>query len=336
MTTSLVTGGAGFIGSHVAENLQKMGYEVVILDDLSGGSFANVPDYTCFVKGSILDVDLIDRIFKDYRPDFVFHLAAYAAENLSHWIRHYNYEVNVLGSVNLINAAVNYGVKRFVFTSSAAVYGDNAHGANEEQTPTPLDPYGIAKYTVEMDLALAHRTFGLPYTIFRLHNLYGPRQNLTDGYRNVIAIFCRQALRDEPFSIYGDGRQQRQFTFIDDVAPHIARCVEMPKTAGEIYNLGADLSYPVNGVAASVAAILGKNGGLVNLPARDEADDIRVNHSKAYRTFDLTHKTPFVDGIEKMARWAATQKLGEPKAFTAIEIEKGLPEHWQALTRKVT
>src|SRR5436853_1101756 len=153
MAVSLVTGGAGFIGSHVAEHLVKNGHEVVVLDDLSGGFADNVPEEATFVKGSILDHELINRLFKKHSFKYVYHLAAYAAEGLSHFIKRFNYESNLVGSVNLINLSVLHKVKCFVFTSSIAVYGKNQVPMTESLTPSPEDPYGIAKYAVEQDLA---------------------------------------------------------------------------------------------------------------------------------------------------------------------------------------
>ncbi len=142
--TSLVTGGAGFMGSHVADHLLAMGHDVVVLDDLSGGFQENVPAEAAFVKGSILDHELIDRLFKRHRFDYVYHLAAYAAEGLSHFIKRFNYNNNLIGSVNLVNAAINHNVKCFVFTSSIAVYGAGQSPMSEAMIPVPEDSYGIA------------------------------------------------------------------------------------------------------------------------------------------------------------------------------------------------
>ena len=150
--TSLVTGCAGFIGSHVAQQLVSSGHEVVGLDDLSGGFTENVPDGVQFYEGSIVSKKLVDQLFDAYKFDYVFHLAAYAAEGLSHFIRNFNYSNNLLGSVNLINASINAGtVKCFVFTSSMAVYGSNQVPMHEDMPPQPEDPYGVAKYAVELD-----------------------------------------------------------------------------------------------------------------------------------------------------------------------------------------
>ena len=222
MSISLVTGGAGFMGSHVVEHLLKAGHEVVVLDDLSGGFLDNVPQAADFVEGSVLDQQLLHRLFERYRFTYVYHLAAYAAEGLSHFIKRFNYQNNLIGSMNLINEAVNHDVKCFVFTSSIAVYGAGQTPLTEEMIPVPEDSYGIAKLAVEQDLKVSHEMFGLDYVVFRPHNVYGQKQNIGDRYRNVVGIFMNQLLRDEPMTIFGDGTQQRAFTHIDDVAPIIA------------------------------------------------------------------------------------------------------------------
>ena len=188
----LVTGGAGFIGSHVAEELIKLDKEVIVLDDLSGGFKDNVDSKAEFIEGSINDHELIEKIFKENTIEYVFHLGAYAAEGLSHFIRKFNYENNLIGSINLINASIKNKVKCFVFTSSIAVYGKNQLPMTEDTIPEPEDPYGISKLAIEQDLKAAKSLFGLNYIIFRPHNVYGERQNIGDKYRNVIGIFMNK------------------------------------------------------------------------------------------------------------------------------------------------
>src|SRR3981081_4040521 len=256
MSNSLVTGGAGFIGSHVADELLSRGHKVVVLDDLSGGFEDNVPSGAVFVKGSILDAELIDRLFDRYSFTHVYHLAAYAAEGLSHFIKRFNYNNNLIGSVNLINASVNYGVRCFVFTSSIAVYGAGQSPMSEEMVPQPEDSYGIAKFAVEQDLKVTHEMFGLDYVVFRPHNVYGERQNIGDRYRNVVGIFMNQLLRCDPMTIFGDGPQMRAFTHINDIAPVIAGCVDYAAARNQIFNVGADVPYTVNYLAEIVSGAM--------------------------------------------------------------------------------
>src|SRR5260370_31407178 len=173
-------------------------------------------------------------------------MAAYAAEGLSHFIKRFNYNNNLIGSVNLINACVNYGVNCLVFTSSIAVYGAGQAPMREDMVPIPEDSYGIAKLAVEQELKVSREMFGLDYVIFRPHNVYSDRQNIGDRYRNVVGIFMNQILRGEPMTIFGDGTQIRAFTHIDDVAPIIAECIDYPKPRNETFNVGADVPHPGN------------------------------------------------------------------------------------------
>lgn len=197
-----VTGAAGFIGSHVAKWLLRDGIDVVALDDLSGGVRDSVPRGAKWVQGPITDLELLTRLFETEQFDYVYHLAAYAAEGLSHFIRRYNYQTNLINSVNLIDLAVNLDVECFVFTSSIAVYGTNQLPMTEDMVPRPEDPYGISKYAVELNLEAAHRQFGLNFVVFRPHNVYGEHPNIGDKYRNVIGIFMNQILSGEPLTIF--------------------------------------------------------------------------------------------------------------------------------------
>src|SRR6202035_5688457 len=217
----------------------------------------NVPPGAVFVKGSILDSDLIERLFERHRFTYVYHLAAYAAEGLSHFIKRFNYQNNLIGSVNLINESVNHNVKCFVFTSSIAVYGAGQSPMNEEMVPVPEDSYGISKLAVEQELRVSHDMFGLEYVIFRPHNVYGERQNIGDRYRNVVGIFMNQVLRGEPFTIFGDGTQKRAFTHINDVAPIIVSAGDLPAASNQVFNVGADVPYTVNELAEVVAHEMG-------------------------------------------------------------------------------
>lgn len=330
MSVSLVTGGAGFIGSHVAEHLVRKGHRVVVLDDLSGGFAENVPDGCRFVQASILDHGLVDRLFAEHHFDYVYHLAAYAAEGLSHFIKRFNYNNNVIGSVNLINASVNHGVKRFVFTSSIAVYGAGQSPMTEDMMPRPEDSYGIAKFAVEQELKVSHEMFGLDYSIFRPHNVYGERQNVGDRYRNVVGIFMNQLLQGEPMTIFGDGKQERAFTHIDDVAPAIADSVEIAGARNEVFNVGADVPFTVNHLARVVADAIGRECKIKYLDARSEVKVAFSDHGKADRVFGGQKKTSLEDGIRAMAKWVTKHGARKSGVFEGIEIQKNLPASWAA------
>src|ERR1700677_1493201 len=307
--TSLVTGGAGFMGSQVADHLLRLGHDVVVLDDLSGGFRDNVPAKATFVEGSVMNHELINRLFDRHQFDYVYHLAAYAAEGLSHFIKRFNYNNNLIGSVNLINASVNHGVKCFVFTSSIAVYGRNQLPMSEEAVPQPEDPYGIAKYAVELDLKEAHEMFGLNHVIFRPHNVYGENQNLGDRYRNVIGIFMNQIMQGQPMTIFGDGRQTRAFSYIDDVAPVIAASIARPASYNEIFNVGADKAYSVLELAQVVVKAMGAKSEIKHLEARNEVVHAYSAHEKVHQHFgDLIKNVSLADGVARMA--AGYKKAG--------------------------
>ncbi|MEM0448038.1 MAG: NAD-dependent epimerase/dehydratase family protein [Thermoplasmata archaeon] len=326
--TSLITGGAGFIGSHVARHCLALGHQVVILDDLSGGFLDNVPQGAIFVEGSITDEQLLNQLFQQYKFDYVYHLAAYAAEGLSHFIRRFNYNNNLIGSVNLINLSVLYNVKCFVFTSSIAVYGAGQLPMTEEMVPQPEDPYGIAKYAVELDLKAAYHLFGLNYIIFRPHNVYGENQNIGDKYRNVIGIFMNQIMQNKPITIFGNGEQTRAFSYIDDVAPHIARSVHIPLAYNQIFNIGADQPYTINKLVEVIANEFEIKPQIKHLEARKEVVHAYSDHSKAKKIFSSDVYVSLEEGIHRMAKWAKKVGARKSQEFTNIEIEKNLPEGW--------
>lgn len=331
-TCSLVTGGAGFIGSHVARHALDLGHKVVVLDDLSGGFADQVPSGAELVVGSVTDHELVQRLFAEHRFDYVYHLAAYAAEGLSHFIRRFNYNVNLVGTINLLNEAVKAGTKCFVFTSSIAVYGKNQVPMLEDMTPHPEDPYGISKYACELDIQAAAEMFGLNYVIFRPHNVYGEHQNIGDPYRNVLGIFMNQIMSGKPLTVFGDGEQTRAFSHIDDVAPHITRCVQNPEAYRQVFNIGADEPYTVNKLANVISAEFGVEADVRHLPARNEVYTAWASHDKACRLLGAGPGIRLEEGVARMARWARAVGARKGKPFGEIEISAGLPPSWAALS----
>lgn len=328
----LVTGGAGFIGSHVCERLVAQHgphARIVALDDLSGGVQSNVPSNVTFIQGSITNYDLVCSLFAEHRFEYVFHLAAYAAEGLSHYIRRFNYENNLIGSVGLINQSVLHRVRCFVFASSIAVYGSNQVPMTEQLPPRPEDPYGISKYAVEMDLESAHQVFGLNYVVFRPHNVYGRRQNMADRYRNVVGIFMNQIMRGDAMTVFGDGLQERAFTHVDDVVPYIVDAAVRPDCYNHVFNVGAAQRTTVLELAHMTAKAFNVSANVIHLPERPEVKVAYADHSKISRFLNVRPELSLADGLADMARWAATIPLQHPSQFGGIEVPVNLPPNWR-------
>jgi len=325
---SLVTGGSGFIGSHIVDELINSGNTVVVLDDMSGGFPENVNPAAILVNNSVTDAEVVNSLFSQYKFNHVFHLAAYAAEGLSHFIKRFNYINNLIGSVNVINASINNGVECFVFTSSIAVYGRNQLPMTEDLLPVPEDSYGIAKLAVEHELRVSHDIFGLNYVIFRPHNVYGERQNIGDRYRNVIGIFMNQILHEQPLTIFGDGSQTRAFTYISDVAPIIAKAPITPGAQNQIFNIGADKPVPVKQVAEYVCQEFGVPLSINYLDARKEVEHAYASHEKARRVFGRRSQVPLEDGIHRMAEWVRQMGPRSSNRFDHIEVFRNMPPSW--------
>jgi UDP-glucose 4-epimerase len=330
MSNVLVTGGAGFMGAHVSRELLDAGYDVVVVDDLSGGFERNVDSRARFVHADVCDSERMKSLFEEYGFEYVFHLAAYAAEGLSHFIKRFNYTNNLIGSINLINESVKQKVKCFVFTSSIAVYGTNQTPMHEELIPRPEDSYGIAKYAVEMELEVSRTMFGLPYIIFRPHNVYGEFQNIGDKYRNVIGIFMNQLMQGLPMTVFGDGEQTRAFSYISDVSKVIAKSISEPRAYNEVFNIGGDKVYTVNYLAEAVARAMGYKVEIRRLDARHEVKHAFSDHAKVHGLFKTKGYTSLDEGLKRMADWA--KKIGPCKSvpFKNIEIEQNLPPSWRS------
>ena len=329
MKTVLITGVAGLLGSHFSKYLAKRGFSVAGIDDLSGGFRSSIDECVDFYEVDLKDHDNVDRVFRMTNPDYVYHFAAYAAEGLSPYIRRYNYMNNVVCSANVINACVNFNIDKIIFTSSMAVYGKGNPPFTEDQPQTPEDPYGIAKYAVEMDLKLAKEQFGLDYSIVRPHNVVGTYQNIWDRYRNVIGIWIRQSMRGEPLTIFGDGTQVRAFSDIKFyMEPFERLMVEYPC---ETFNIGADKEWTINEAAslvASVAREFGHTPGITHLEKRNEVHTAYSDHAKAKELLGFQDDTNLEDTIREMFTWAEYQQDHDVKYFD-YEIEKGLYSFWK-------
>ncbi len=327
--TALVTGAAGFIGSHVVDGCLELGMNVLATDDLSGGYIGNVSKDAEFIAGDLRDAEFVGGLWAGRTFDYVYHLGAYAAEGLSHFVRAFNYRTNLEASVNLINQAILHDARRLVFTSSIAVYGAGQVPMTEEMTPAPEDPYGISKYATELDLAAAAKMFGLDYTIFRPHNVYGERQNIADKYRNVIGIFMNAVLRGERMRIFGNGRRTRAFSHIADVAPLVSRAPLVERSRNEVYNIGADQPHTVLELAKEVADAFDVECRVEHEPPRNEVVHAHWDHAKVRDVFD----PPPIDlrtGIRRMATWVVDHGPRNPIRFSGkIEVDRKLPPSWQ-------
>ena len=325
----LITGVAGLIGSNLSKYLIKKGHSIIGIDDLSGGYKDFVPPEVKFYQFNLLDEEKLKEVFKKEKPEYVFHLAAYAAEGLSPYIRKFNYENNLICSVNVINNCVNNNIKKIIFTSSMAVYGVGNPPFNEQQIPSPIDPYGVAKFSVEQDLKEAYEKFGLKYTIIRPHNVIGINQNIWDRYRNVIGIWIRKVINNEPISIYGDGLQKRAFSDIKFYMEPFEKVIY--DFDNEIFNVGADKEFKILDVANLLKEISSKHGfssSIVHYEPRTEVKDAFCNHDKAKQLLNFVDQTNIYETIEEMFLWALKQPNREVK-YMDYEIEKNLYSFWR-------
>ena len=331
MKTVLITGCAGLLGSRLADWIIETQPDVTVIgiDDLSGGYRSNINQKVNFYR---LDLSVnpknLDHIFKTHKPDVVFHFAAYAAEALSPFIRTYNYTNNLISTSNLINASIKYEVKRFVFTSTMAVYGEGTPPFDETAQRNPIDPYGVAKMACEMDLEIAGVQHGLDWCIIRPHNMYGAKQNIWDSYRNVLGIWMYKKLHDQPFTIFGDGEQVRAFSYIDDSVEGLWRAGFEPQCSKQIINLGGINHVSIKEAAHTLAEVVGGNE-IIHLPPRHEVKYAYPTWQKSVDLLGFEHKTNLYEGLSKMWQWALRQPERPRQVWSRYELEKGIYEYWQ-------
>lgn len=325
-----VTGCAGLLGSNYTRHLIANGHKVIGIDDLSGGYKAFLPkdDNFTFVKFDLERRKKVVELFEEHKPDILIHFAAYAAEGLSPFIRNFNYRNNLICSANLINECITHNTK-MIFTSSMAVYGAQEPPFTEDKRPQPIDPYGVAKYAVEVDLELARQQFGLRYNIVRPHNVLGIYQNIWDKYRNVIGIFIRKTLNGQPILVYGDGEQTRAFSDIKYYMEPFDKL--LTDYDGETFNIGADKYFSLNEVAEAVQKIGKKYGYDVPIEhgePRHEVKHAYCDHTKAKSMLEFRDETNLEELIESVFVWAIKQPNRKVKKME-YEVTKDIYDYWR-------
>ena len=323
----LVTGGAGFMGSWLVDSLVSQGHEVVSADNFLGGKEENVNPDCEFVKADLVRRQEVRSVVKGV--DLIFHLAAYAAEGQSIFSPISINEINLVPMNNLLVEAVNNNVQRFIFTSSMAVYGQQKPPFDEKFPRKPEDPYGAAKTYCETVLEIFSQIHNFEHVILRPHNVYGPRQNISDPYRNVLGIWINMIMRGKPPIIYGDGKQSRAFSYIDDVTPAIVNAGFNAKAKGQIFNVGDDHPTAVAKACKLVLEVMGSEFK----PQYEKARPGEVKHAyctvkKSINLLGYETRNGLKDGLEKMVEWARKVGPQEPTYTLPLEITKGAPRVW--------
>jgi UDP-glucose 4-epimerase len=315
----LITGGAGFIGSHIVDACRAAGHEPFVIDDLSTGSKANLPEAVRLFVADVCDGPQIAKIFDDVRPDVVCHQAAQMSVSRSVREPVFDANVNILGLLTVCTNAVRVGVKRIVFASSGGVlYGDVFTPATEDSPANPISPYGISKWAGEQYLKFFVREHGVTAVALRYANVYGPRQN-PHGEAGVVAIFSQRLLRGEAATINGDGKYDRDYVYGPDVAQATLRALTADLPAGfHPFNIGTGVATDVNRLAEIVRAeviverkrrgMAGDSPELLHGPARP--GDLRsniVNASQAARVLGWMPQIGLAEGLRQSVKWFAEQ-----------------------------
>ena len=332
MSKILITGVAGLLGSRLSDwIINNTNYEVVGIDDLSGGFTENINPKVKFYKFNLTNLEKLKEVFKKENIEIIYHFAAYAAEGLSPFIRKFNYENNVIASSNLITCSIEFSIKKFIFASSMAVYGEKYEPPfHEDLLQAPIDPYGVAKYAVEMDLKIASHQHGLNYTIIRPHNFYGINQNIWDKYRNVLGIWMYQILNKESPTIFGDGSQVRAFSYVDDSVIPFWNASQNDDCKGEIINLGGTKEYSISEACNILINVTGQNIKPAYLEPRHESKYAWATWDKSIELLGFEHKVNLEEGVTKMWEWAKKQPNRERYVWPEYELNKGIYEYWKS------
>jgi UDP-glucose 4-epimerase len=330
--TILITGVAGLLGSRLSDWIieNKPEYTVIGIDDLSGGYKENIHPKVIFQELNLVkDSNHLTTIFNHYKPDYVFHFAAYAAEGLSPFIRTYNYDNNLRATAAIVNECIRYNIKRLIFTSTLAVYGHGYGGIfDEDQIPKPIDPYGVAKYSCEMDIQIAGEQHGLDWCIIRPHNVYGIKQNIWDKYRNVLGIWMYQHINNLPTTIFGDGNQTRAFSYIDDSIEPLWNAAIKSKASKQIINLGGIEEYSILEANTILREIMGCDK-VEFLEQRHEVKHSIPTFQKSVDILEFKHKTSLKEGLQQMWNWAQQQPIRDRFVWSSYELDKGIYEFWK-------
>lgn len=299
----LVTGGAGFIGSHLADRLIEKNYKVAVIDNLFSGKKENISKKADFYKMDIREFEKIKPVFKGV--DYVFHLAAIPRVPVSIKDPIETSSVNVLGAVNVFKAALDAKVKRIIFASSSSVYGEQKKmPLNENMIPNPLSPYALQKLTGEYFAKMFGTLYHLPIVCLRYFNVYGPRIDFDSDYSLVLGKFLRLKSQKEPLTIFGSGNQTRAFCYIDDVVDANIRAAESKKIkGGEVINIGSEKSYSINYLSRLIG------GRVQHFPPRPgDPLNTRADIRKAKRLLGWEPKTDFDLGVKKTKDWFEKNK----------------------------
>lgn len=323
----LVTGGSGFIGSHLVDRLIENGDDVFVIDDGSGGK--NYNENALYFGIDCRDFRKVDHVFMQIKPEVVYHLAANAAENKAQFSPVDSTSRNYDAFIKVLTAGIKHGMRRIVVTSSIAAYGDIPTPFKETDQCKPVDLYGLSKFAMEETLKIMSSIHDFEYVVARPHNVYGPRQSMTDPYRNVISLWINSLLQDKQYVIYGHGGQKRCYTYIDDVSSALLKCGTMD-VDGEIFNIGADEAYTLLELSDALQKASGSTCTPMHLPDRpQEVKEAIEDHTKSKEVLGYKTSVTLEEGLKKT--WEYAKKVGFKRPiYTDIELDSPkMPSNWR-------
>jgi UDP-glucose 4-epimerase len=326
----LITGVAGFMGSHIADSMIEAGHEVLGIDNLMGGYESNIPRDVKFIKGDLRDLNFISPSFKDV--DIVIHSACTAYEGLSVFSPSLVSENTYQITANVLSSSINNKVKKFIFLSSMARYGTQLSlPFTEEMTPAPQDPYGIAKYASELLIRNLCELNNISFVILVPHNIIGPRQKYDDPFRNVASIMVNRILQGKQPIIYGSGEQKRCFSFMSDVVNPIKKIVQTNVVDGEILNIGPDSEFiSINNLAQVIAGIMKFDLNPIYVLGRpQEVEFANCSADKARRLLNYNPTISLEAGLIELINWISSLGARKFNYRLPIEIDNELtPKTW--------